>query len=156
MQSTQQTTTDSLQGGAQLQQQDTSTQYQQTGGVGQDALGPEQYQKFDSLSVQGAPVSGSNTAVTAGTNSPEALLLIMLVAVCAGVVLLRKYFLPAPKQTNEVLKQEVTENSSKESSVAKTITKSSTKNKKKSNKKTSTAKKVKNPAKKSKKSSKKK
>lgn len=96
MQPNQQATTDSLQGGAQLQQQDTTTRYQQTGGVGQDALAPDQYQNLDNLSVQGTTNGSVDTAVTAGTNSPEAILLVMLLVVVAGMLVIRKLFFKSP------------------------------------------------------------
>lgn len=149
MQPTQQATGNGLQGGSStLQQQDTSTQYQQTGGVGQDALGPQQYIDYDNLSVQGTPSGNTTSAVTAGTNSPEIILLVMLVVVITGMLIARKYLfksLAAPKLPQLPPVNEQT------TPVAPTT---STKPKKKKSHKKSPSK-VKNPAKKSKKSSKK-
>jgi hypothetical protein len=158
MQPTQQATGNNLQGSAStLQQQDTATQYQQTGGVGQDALGPEQYRSFDSLSVQGSPAGSTTTSVTAGTNSPEVILLVIVLVIAAGVLLARKYIFKTsavaePHESLDIIEQttsvEVPQTTSVE--VPQTTTKPK---KKKSAKKT--ASKVKNPTKKSKKSGKK-
>lgn len=158
MQPTQQPSTTSLQGGSSsLQPQDTSTQYQQTGGVGQDALGPEQYQNYDNLSVQGTPSGSTSTAaVAAGNNSPEAILLVSIMVVLTGILVLRKFI---PRKNTKTTSQEsapvdVTESSNDGSLNAANISQKSTKTKKKkSNKKAPS--KVKKPTKKAKKSGKK-
>lgn len=149
MQPTQQATGNSLQGSSStLQQQDTTTQYQQTGGVGQDALGPEQYQDYDKLSVQGTPSGSTGTAVTAGTNSPEVILLVMLLVVIAGMLVLRKYlFKSKPTKIPEIL-------ATNEQPVSVDVPINTTKPKKKKSSKKA-ASKVKKPTKKAKKSSKK-
>ena len=148
MQPNQQITTDNLQGGAQLQQQDTTTRYQQTGGVGQDALAPDQYQNLDNLSVQGTTNGSTDTAVTAGTNSPEAILLVTLLVVIAGMLVVRRLFFKAPVVA---LPKPIAES---DGAVATQAEPKATKSKKKKSAK-KPASKVKKPTKKAKKSSKK-
>lgn len=92
MQPTQTTNTGSLQGNAaMLQQQDTSTTYQQTGDVGQQALKPDNYPGLDNLTVQGTPSTNTSTAVAAGNNSPEVVLLVMAIVLVCGILLLRRF-----------------------------------------------------------------
>ncbi len=91
MQPNQTTNTGNLQGNtATLQQQDTSTTYQQTGDVGQQALKPDNYPDLNNLTVQGTPSSNTSTSVAAGNNSPEVVLLVMVIVLVCGFLFLRR------------------------------------------------------------------
>jgi hypothetical protein len=147
MQYTQQTNTDSLQGGAQLQQQDVSNSYQQTGGVGQDTQSPQLYQNGQSLSVQGASSSNTKNAVTAGSNTSEAVLLVTVTLLVVGLLFVRKLI-----ARRIITEPQVTVLSESLASPQKT-TKYYKKKSKKTSKKSQS--KVKKPSKRTKKSSKK-
>lgn len=151
MQPNQQASTDTLQGNASsLQQQDTSTQYQQTGGVGQDALGPEKYQNLDNLSVQGTPTGSTSPAVTAGNNSPEMVLLIIFTVVIIGIVVIRKFIFKPSDQHTPLVPEQIAALDTEPESASQIVVKSK---KKKTSKKSPS--KVKKPTKKAKKSGKK-
>lgn len=114
--STQTTPTTNLQGsgGVQsgsgnLQQQNSSTPYQQTSGLQQDTLGPESYRSFDGLTVQGKqqPVP----AVAVGKGSADVFIGVFVVLIICAIVVFRHYNKTKPKVlvSDAVFSEETTE-----------------------------------------------
>jgi hypothetical protein len=80
-------------GAAGLQQQQTTSnnQYQNTAGLQQDALGPEAYRTYDTLTVQGGASSQAVPAVTTGRGSMDVFIVSILFLVAFAAVLLWRY-----------------------------------------------------------------
>lgn len=67
-----------------------ATQSQSSGQPQQDVLGPENYRSFDSLTVQGAPVS-RQPVVTVGKRSTELFIIIFVVLLFVAVFIFKRY-----------------------------------------------------------------
>jgi len=76
-------------GAGNLQQQNSSTPYQQTSGLQQDALGPESYRSFDALTVQGQ--KQTVPAVAVGKGSSDVFIGVFIVLVICAVFVFRHY-----------------------------------------------------------------
>lgn len=87
-------------GTANLQQQNTSSTYQQTGGLQQDVLGPESYRSFDSLTVQGEKPQ-NEPAVTMGKGSSDVFIGVFFVLILCAIVVFRHYKKTYPKLAAE-------------------------------------------------------
>lgn len=80
------------QGRTNLQPQSTETSNtQSTGGLQQDVLGPEAFQNFEGLSVQGTGTRGTEQTATTGQGTPEIFVGVFIVLLVGAVVIYKKY-----------------------------------------------------------------